>query len=179
MLGIYLEVLSMQLTPTLRLGTIRARPASSLVSLHATRSGGPAETAFQMAEIKLNRDGGIGSIRVAPTREAFQPLPTRNAVEIGALAVVPADSLSAMQLTPSHGAPMMMHLLARFSIGGVELTPGLTLSRLVLNSRSNTVRVTLNPNAPGPEQGGVFCEVATIHLDSSSRLVELSLKPLK
>jgi DNA-binding response OmpR family regulator len=37
MLGLFLEVISMQLTPQLRMGAIRARPASSTVSLHFYR----------------------------------------------------------------------------------------------------------------------------------------------
>jgi DNA-binding response OmpR family regulator len=182
-LGLFLEVLSMQLTPSLRMGTIRAKVSSSTVSLHvspaALRATLPVETGFELGPVEMDANGRIATIRVVPTLRPFQRLQTRNALQIGGLAVVPHNSREHMQLTPTQNAPMMMHLLAHLELAGVELSDGFQLARLVLKSRSTTVRVTLSSEAVGQEQTGVFCETAGVQLDASGRLAELLLNPLK
>jgi hypothetical protein len=127
----------------------------------------------------MDANGRIATIRVVPTLRPFQRLQTRNALQIGGLAVVPHNSREHMQLTPTQNAPMMMHLLAHLELAGVELSDGFQLARLVLKSRSTTVRVTLSSEAVGQEQTGVFCETAGVQLDASGRLAELLLNPLK
>lgn len=183
MLGLFLQVVSMQLTPSLRMGTIRAKPSSLIVSLHvspaAIRAAFPAETVFELGRIDLDAGGRISVVRLVPSLKAFQRMPTRNDLQIGALDVVPYDTSKHVQLTPSQNAPMMMHLLAHLEIAGVELSPTFQVAELICKNRSNTVRVTLNSDAAAPEQTGVFCETAAVKLDSSSRIAELLLKPLK
>ena len=181
-LGLFLQVVSMQLTPSLRMGSIRAKPSSFTVSLHASpavRAAFPAETGFELGRIDLDANGRIATVRLIPTLQAVQRMPTRNALQIGALDVVPHDSSKHVQLTPSQSAPMMMHLLAHLELAGVELSTNFQVAQLICRNRSNTVRVTLNSEAAGQEQTGVFCETAAVKLDATARIAELLLRPLK
>lgn len=182
-LGLYLEVLSMQLTPLLRVGTIRAKLSSPTVSLHASpaavQAALPVETGFQLGRVELDAQGKIDKVRLIPTQEPFQRMETRNALQIGALDLVPHNSRDHVELTPTQNAPMMMHLLAHLELNGVELGPNFQVAQIVLQSRASAVRVTLSSEAVGQEQTGVFCETAAVRLDSSGRLAELSLSPLK
>src|SRR6202011_4336458 len=103
-LGLFLEVLSMQLTPSLRMGTIRARPSSQTVSLHlspAARTTIPVETGFQLGPAELEGSGRISTLRLIPTTQPLQRFETRNALQIGALDVVPHNSREHVRLTPT------------------------------------------------------------------------------
>ena len=180
-LGLFLEVVSMQLTPALRMGTIRARPSSMTVSLHvaspALRAALPAN-GFQLGAVDLDRYGRIAVLRVIPTPQPFTPLQTRSSLQIGSVAVVPANSHDRLQLTPTANAPMRMHLLAQLEIAGVELSSTFQISQLVLKSRSSQARVTLNAQAVGQEQAGTTFEIASVRMDAAAQLAELTLNPV-
>lgn len=180
-LGIFLEVVSMQLTPMLRMGTIRARPSSLTASLHmaspALRAALPAN-GFQLGALDLDRTGRIAVLRLIPTVQPFMPLAIRNALQIGSVSVVPANSHESLQLTSTAQAPMRMHLLARLEVAGVELSSTFQISQLVLKSRSHQVRVTLSEQAVGQEQAGTTCEIAGVQMDGAARLAELTLSPV-
>jgi DNA-binding response OmpR family regulator len=180
-LGLFLEVVSMQLTPSLRMGTIRAKPSSLTVSLHiasrALRAVLPA-TGFQLGPVELDRAGRIAALRVVPTIQPFMPMETRNSFQIGGVSVVPENSHERLELTPMASAPMRMHLLANLEIAGVELSNTFQISQIVLVTRTNQVRVTLSEQATGQEQNGATCEAAGIQLDGAARLVELVLNPV-
>jgi DNA-binding response OmpR family regulator len=180
-LGLFLEVVSLQLTPALRMGTIRAKPSSLTVSLHAAapalRAALPPN-GFQLGAIDLDRSGRIATIRLTPTVQPFTPLRTRNALQIGGVSVVPENSHELLQLTPSAEASMRMHLLAPMEVAGVELASNFQIAQLVLKSRTNKVRVTLNEQAIEPEQSGTTCETSAVQLDGAARLKELTLNPI-
>jgi DNA-binding response OmpR family regulator len=177
-LGLFLEVVSMQLTPQLQMGTIRAKPASLTVSLHlsgaAARNAIPAQTGFQLGATELNENGRISTVRLIPTTKPFQPSQTRSAFEIGGVAVIPN---ARVQLTPSGTTPMTMELLAHLEIAQVELSPTFALAQLILKWPTNEVRVTLNPKAP--EQSAARFEATAVKLDGSGRIAELLLNPIK
>ena len=182
-LALFLEVVSMQLTSSLRMGAIRAKPSSSAVSLHvspaALRAALPVETGFELGRVELDANGRIATVRLIPTRQPFQRLPTRNAFEIGGVAVVPINSHEQVQLTSTTAAPMRMQLLTHFELAGVELSPNFQVAQLVLKNRSHKVRVTLSSEAVGQEQTGATCETASVRLDHSARIAELLLNPIK
>ncbi len=181
-LGIFLDVVSVQLTPELRMGSIRARPASLEVSLHvaspAMRAALP-QTGFQLGRIGLDENGQIATMRLIPRREPFKGVQTRNALQIGGVAVVPIDSTTRMQLTPTADCRMTMHLLAHLELAGVELSSTFQVSQLVLKTRSNAVQVTLNPEAAGQANTGTKCETLSVNLDHSAQITELLLNPIR
>jgi DNA-binding response OmpR family regulator len=181
-LGLFLDVLSMQFTPQLQMGTIRAKPSSLTVSLHlpsAVRDSLPVETGFQLAKAELDADGHIATMRVIPTLKPFQPAKTRNALEIGDVAVVDGEKRERVQLTPTVTAPMTMQLLAHLDLAGVELSPAFHVSQIVLKWRSSRVHITLSAKASAANPQGAAFEIAVAKLDAIGRITELLLNPIR
>jgi DNA-binding response OmpR family regulator len=181
-LGLFLEVLSMQFTPQLQMGTIRAKPSSLTVSLHlpsAVRDSLPAETGFQLAKAELDANGHIATMRLIPTLKPFQPAKTRNELEIGEVAVVDGEKRERVQLTPTVTAPMTMQLLAHLDLAGVELSSAFQVSQIVLKWRSSRVRVTLSAKASAADPQGAAFEIAVAKLDAVGRITELLLNPIR
>jgi DNA-binding response OmpR family regulator len=181
--GLFLDVLSMQFTPQLQMGTIRARPSSLTVSLHlpasALRDSLPVETGFQLGRTELDANGHIANMQLIPTMKPFQPAKTRNAFEIGDVAVVPGEKRERVQLTPTVTAPMTMQLLARLDLAGVELSSTFQVSQVVLKWRGSRVRVTFSSKASVGEAQGAEFEIAVVQLDPDGRLTELLLNPIR
>ena len=182
-LGLFLEVVSMQFTPQLRMGAVRAKPSSFTVSLHmpsaALRETLPLKTGFQLGQTELDADGRITTLRLIPTLKPFQPAPTRNAFEIGDVAVVPAQARERVEFIPAAAATMTMQLLAQLELVGVKLSPTFQVAQLILKWRSNAVRVTFSPNGIADEKSGAAFETAAIQLDNSARISEMLLNPIK
>lgn len=177
-LGLFLEVISLQLTPQLQMGTIRARPASLTVSLHlpsSARNAVGGEIGFQLGPTDLNHNGKISTVRLIPTTKPFQPAETRNAFQIGGVTVIPNETRTRVQLTPAGTTPMTMQLLAHLELDAVELSPTFQVAQLALKWRTNAVRVTLS-SKPAELNGAVF-EATSVKLDASSRIAELLLSP--
>ena len=182
-LGLFLDVLSMQFTPQLQMGTIRAKPSSKTVSLHlpsgASRDSLPVETGFELGRTELDPTGHIATLRLIPTLKPFQPAKIRNAFEISDVAVVPGAARERVQLTPTMAAPMTMQLLARLDMAGVELSPTFQVSEVVLKWRDSKVRVTFSAKATAGESNGAAFEIAVVQLDAAGRIDELLLNPIR
>jgi hypothetical protein len=179
-LGLFLEVLSMQLTPELQMGAIRARPSSPIVSLQlssATAQSAIGQTGFQLGATSLDANGRITALRLIPTLHPFQAAQTRSAFEIGGVAVIPNNTRARVQLTPAGTTPMTIEMLAHLELVAVELSPTFQVAQLILNSRVNSVRVTLDPKAP--HQSGANFEASSLKLDPSGRIIELVLSPIR
>lgn len=179
-LGLFLEVLSMQLTPELQMGAIRAKPASMTVSLQlppSARNAVPSEIGFQLGTTALDGNGRISTLCLIPTAKPFQPSPTQSAFEIGGVSVIPSPARARVQLTPSGTTPMTIELIANLEIAAVELSSSFQVGRLVLKWRPNSVRVTLNPKAP-PQSAARF-DATAVKLDNSARIAELLLSPVR
>ena len=178
-LGIFLEVLSMQLTSQLQMGAIRARPSSLIASLRlespTAQSAIPSQLGFQLGPAKLNGGGRISTLRLIPTSKPFEPAQTRTAFEIGGVALIPNETRARVQLTPAGTTPMTMELFAHLELNSVELSAAFQVAQLILNWSTNTVRVTLNPKAP--EQTAAKFEMRVLKLDQSGRIAELLLSP--
>ena len=179
-LRLFLEVVAMQVTPELQMGTIRAKPASFTVSLHlpstARRVVGP-EVGFQLGATQLEQDGRLSSLRLVPTSKTFQPPEIRKDFEISAVSVIPNAVRTRVQFAPAGATPMTMELLAHVELAAVELSPTFQVAQLVLKWPTNLVRVTLNPTAL--QQRGAKFEVASVKLDNAARIAELLLHPIK
>jgi hypothetical protein len=179
-LGLFLEVTSLQLTPSLRMGTVRARPSSQTVSLQVSSPGLQAAlppTGFQLGPIDLDRNGRISVIRLRPSVQPFTPLPTRNSFQIGGVSLVPFNSHERVQLTPA-AAPMRMQLVAHLETAGVELSPSFQISHLILRNRHNHVRVSLSAEALTAEKAGTACEIVSVQIDNAAQIIELTLSAI-
>jgi len=177
-LGLYLEVVSMQLTSQLRMGAIRARPVSFTVSLHlssAVRGGVGGDIGFQLGATDLDQNGRISILRLIPTAKPFQPAQTRSAFEIGGVAVIPNEARGHVQFAPAGTTPMTMQLVAHVELEAVELSPTFQVAQLVLKWRTNAVSITLNSRRA--EQDDDAFEITSVKLDGSSRIAELLVSP--
>lgn len=179
-LGLFLEVVSMQLTPQLQMGAIRAKPSSSTVSLHlsaAIRDTMPAQIGFQLGSAELDANGRLSILRLIPTARPFQRAQTQSAFEIGGVSLIPNTVKTHVQLTPSGSTPMTVELLAHLELAAVELTPTFQVAQLILKWPTNIVRVTLNPKAP--EQTAARFGASSVRLDNFARIAEILLNPIK
>ena len=170
----------MQLTSQLQMGAIKARPAATIGSLRlesASMRSAISEIGFQLGPAKLNGEGRISSLRLVPTSKPFQATPTRNAFEIGGVALIPNETRARVQLTPAGTTPMTMELFAHLELSAVELSASFQVAQLILNWNTNIVRVTLNPKAP--EQSAAKFEMRVLRLDETGRISELLLNPAR
>jgi len=182
-LGLFLEVVSMQFTPQLQMGAVRARPSSFAVSLHvspaALREGLPLKTGFQLGRTELDANGQITVVRLIPSLQPFKPAQMRSGFEIAALTVKPADGRDRVELIPAAATTMTMQLLAHLELAGVELSASFEIAQLILKWRSNSVRVTLSSNGATNEKSGTAFEAAAVRLDNSARIIEMLLNPVR
>jgi DNA-binding response OmpR family regulator len=182
-LGLFLEVVSMQFTPQLRMGAVRAKPSSFAVSLYmpsgALPNTLPLKTGFQLGRTELDAGGRIATLRLIPTLKPFQPAPTRNAFEIGDVALIPAEAHESVEFISAAATTMRMQLLAELDLLGVKLSPSFQVAQLILKWRSNAVRVTFSSNGIADDRSGAVFETVAIQLDRSARIAELLLNPIK
>jgi DNA-binding response OmpR family regulator len=171
-LGLGMEVIAVQFTPRFQIGTIRARPTASTLSL--THSSSPMENllaGFEIGHVELDAQGRIQTMRVVPTRRPATPIQARNGFEINDVALV--NQNGSIQLTAGQAAPMTMQLVAMFKVAGVELSDRFEVAQLVLQPAGTRVRVTLDPQAH--PAGGTEFETAQVRLDASRRIAEFVL----
>ena len=182
-LGFPLEVTSMQLTPLLKIGSLRAKPSSLAVSLRVrsglVREPRPLEIGFELGAVKLDERGRIDTMRLVPTRRSLDlPAPTRSSFEVSAIEDLPANARNRVQLTSTIAAPMTMQLLAHFHLLAVEMAPNLEIGALLVKAHAGSVRVTLDRQTSAPEASAATFDYSSVKLDVSARIVELSLIPL-
>jgi len=171
-LGLGMEVIAVQFTPRFQIGTIRARPTASTLSL--THSSAPAENllaGFEIGPVELDGSGRIQTMRVVPTRQPAKRIEARNGFAINDVALV--NQNASIQMTAGASAPMTMQLMAMFKVAGVELSDRFEVEQLILKPAGSRVRVTLDPQAR-PAAGTEF-ETVQVRLDASRRIAEFVL----
>jgi DNA-binding response OmpR family regulator len=173
-LGLGMEVIAVQFTPRFQIGSIRARPTASTLSL--THSSEPTENllaGFEIGTVELDAHGRIQTMRVVPTRQPAKRIETRSGFAINDVALV--NQNASIQMTAGPAAPMTMQLMAMFKVAGVELSDRFEVAQLVLQPVGNRVRVTLDPQSAAA--GGNEFETVQVRLDSSRRIAEFVLNP--
>ena len=175
-IGIALEVLAIQFSPTLQMAAIRARPASQTISLHVESGALPnislPEAGFELGPVNLDGRGQIHTVRLLPTTQRIGALPPRHAFPVGTVSVLPWNGGKAVELTPAAAAPMMMLLNAPFELAGVELSAGFRVGALVLKARAGEIRVSLDRE--GARSGAAF-QTAQVLLNRSAQIAEILL----
>ena len=173
-LGLGMEVISVQFTPRFQIGTIRAKPTARTLSLtqpqpgHADTFWGPG---FELGSAELEANGQIRAMRVVPTRRAADSVHTHNGFAINDMTLV--NEKACIQLVAGASAPMTLQLMAHFKVAAVELTERFEVAQLVLQPAGSRVRITLDPQ--GRAAGGTEFETVGVRLDSSGRIVEFIL----
>ena len=135
-LGLFLEVISMQLTPQLQMGAIRAQTGvADCFASSAFGRGAQCDSAADRISAwtrELDADGRISVLRLLPTSKPFQPAQTRNAFEIGGVALIPNDTRARVQLTPAGTTPMTMELLRASGTWRGRAHPTFQVAQLIL-----------------------------------------------
>jgi DNA-binding response OmpR family regulator len=171
-LGLGMEVIAVQFTPRFQIGTIRARPTASTLSL--THSSAPAENllaGFEIGPVELDGYGRIETMRVVPTRQPAKRIEAKNGFAINDVALV--NQNASIQMTAGASAPMTMQLMAMFKVAGVELSDRFEVEQLILKPAGSRVRITLDPQAR-PAAATEF-ETVQVRLDASRRIAEFVL----
>ena len=175
-LGLPLEVLAIQFSPSLQMAAIRARPWSATVSLHLqlhSSAGVPLPQAgFELGHVDLNGRGQIETVRLIPTQLSIARPTQRGRFGVNNVAILPFGGGNAMELTPASASPMTVQLFASFELAAVELSPTFGVVALLLKSRRSEMRVTLQPD--GPAIGATF-KAAQVLLDREARIAEVLL----
>ncbi|MBA2586338.1 MAG: hypothetical protein H0U99_07625 [Chthoniobacterales bacterium] len=178
LLGLSLEVISMEFTSALKIGAIRARPSSRVVALHlrspALRERLNGGSDFELVSVDLDAEGRVETVRLSPARQQVEPFLTGAKLQVADV-FVPRSSEARVHLTPTAVAPMRMQLRARLELTGVELSPTFQLAQIILKATGESVRVSLDSNA-GENAGAVF-QSATVLLDRDAQIAEILLDP--
>lgn len=175
MLGLGMEVIAIQFTPRLQIGTIRAKPTASTLSLTHSSPSASAQNllaGFEIGPVELDAQGRIRLMRVVPTRRPANSIRTRNGFEINDVALL--NQNASIELTAARqAAPMTLQLNALFKVAGVELSDRFEVAELVLQPAGNRVRITLDPQPNSPS--GTEFDTVQVRLDASSRIAEFVL----
>ncbi|HSP45694.1 MAG TPA: response regulator, partial [Chthoniobacterales bacterium] len=144
--GLGMEVIGVQFTPRFQIGTIRARPIASTLSLvHWSAPEEDLLAGFEIGTVELDVHGRIQSMRVVPTRQPARRIEARSRFAISDLVLV--NQNAAIRMTAGPAAPMTMQLVAMFRVSGVELSDRFEVEQLVLEPAGNRVRVSLEPHS--------------------------------
>ncbi|HEV2841084.1 MAG TPA: response regulator [Chthoniobacterales bacterium] len=178
-LNLGMEVISVQFTPRFQIGTIRARPSATTLSLTQFLTPTAAEdrwgAGFELGAVELDPAGRIGTMRVRPTRRPADSIRTQSGFDINDVKLV--NEAACIQFTAGTSAPMTMQLAAVFKVAGVELSDRFEVAQLVLQPEGSRVRITLDPQPRGTT--GTEFEIAGVRLDASGRVAEFVLSSLQ
>jgi DNA-binding response OmpR family regulator len=178
-LGLGMEVISVQFTPRFQIGTIRARPSATTLSLAQLLMPADAENrwgaGFELGPVELDSAGRIKAMRVRPTRRPAESIRTHAGFAIDEVKLV--NEAACIQFTAGASVPMTMQLVAVFKVAGVELSDRFEVAQLVLQPESSRVRITLDAQSGGAT--GTEFETIGVRLDASGRLAEFVLSSLQ
>jgi DNA-binding response OmpR family regulator len=178
-LGLGMEVISVQFTPRFQIGTMRARPSAATLSLAPLLRPADAEehwgAGFELGAAELDSNGRIRTMRVRPTRKPAESIRTHNGFAINDVKLV--NEAACIQFTAGTSVPMTMQLVAVFKVAGVELSDQFEVGQLVLQPEGSRVRITLDPQPQGT--AGTEFEMVRVRLDPSGRIAELVLSSLQ
>ena len=171
-LGLAMEVLSVQFTPRFQVGTIRARPSAKTLSLTQPSTAENIWGAgFELGKVEIDPQGQIRSLHVVPMRRPAEPVRTHNGFDINNVALINGNA--GIELSAGTAAPMTLQLVAVFKVAGVELSDRFEVAQLVLQPAGNRVRITLD-SQPRGTSGSEF-DTMRVSLDASARISEFVL----
>src|SRR5207244_13334521 len=99
------EIAAMQLTPSFKMGVLKVRPISNLVTMRLpspqrAQSALNLQVAFEIVKIQPVA-GAIGTIRVVPSQQQRPTLAGTPSIAVSGLQIVPTSETARVQLTPS------------------------------------------------------------------------------
>jgi hypothetical protein len=175
-LGLPIEVVTLDFSSGLRVREIRARQVASHIWLQflpgAMAQPFKHDKPFQLAQVQTDADGQIDVIHIAPITRPQDFPPPHYRLTADAVEPFLADDSSRIRFAPTAAAPMRFELLALFELCGVELSPQIDVQHLLLKMRDKRVRATLRPEAI--HVGATFT-IAHLSLTRSGTIEEIRL----
>ena len=176
------EIAAIQLTPSFKMGCLKVRPASNVVTMRLARSenqqpASNSQVSFEVAKVQPVA-GTLGAIRVTPSQ---QPRLTTNgspSFAAAGLQVVPNFEAAPIQLTPSQPEKAIVLVTVPCGISTVEFSPTFEIASVVLNSNSKQVFVQLPSAGAGPAEPTPMFEIANLELGESGNIAMMQLNLL-
>ncbi len=176
------EIAAMQLTPSFKMGVLKVRPISKLVTMRLpspqrAQSALNLQVAFEVAKIQP-LGGSLGTIRVVPSQQQRPPMGGMPSFAVAGLQVVPNSETTPVQLTPSPQGRAAVFITVPFQISTLEFSPSLEIGSVTLNSNSKQVVVQLPGAVPGPAETAPMFEIANLELNEGGEIVMMQLNLL-
>src|SRR5207245_4918547 len=163
------EIAAMQLTPSFKMGVLKVRPISQLVTMRLpspqrAQSALNLQVAFEVAKIQPVA-GALGTVRVVPSQQQRPPMGGMPSFAVAGLQVVPNSETAPVQLTPAPQGRPSVFITVPFQISTLEFSPTLEIGSVTLSSNSKQVVVQLPGVAPCPTEGAPMFEIANLELN--------------
>ena len=176
------EIAAMQLTSSFRMGVLKVRPISKLVTMRlpAPQQPQPAlnlQVSFEVAKIQPV-GGALGTVRMIPSQQQRQTATGSPSFAVAGLQVVPNFETAPVQLMPSQQGRASVFITVPFQITTIEFSPSLEIASVVLNSNSKQVIVQLPGAGPSPAEGPPVFEIANLQLAESGEIGIMQLNLL-
>jgi hypothetical protein len=176
------EIAAMQLTQSFKMGVLKVRPISKLVTMRLPspqRAQSPLnlQVAFEVVKIQPVA-GALGTIRVVPSQQQRPVMGGMPSFAVAGLQVVPNSETAPVQLTPSAQGRASVFITVPFQISTLEFSPTLEIGSVMLNSNSKQVVVQLPGTGPGPIEGAPMFEIANLELNEGGEIVMMQLNLL-
>jgi Flp pilus assembly protein TadD len=175
------EIAAVQLTSSFKMGVLKVRPISKLVTMRLPASQQPQlgvnlQVSFEIAKVQP-LGGALGTIRMIPSQQ--RPTTTgSSSFSVAGLQVVPNFETAPVQLTPSQQGRASVFVTVPFQITTIEFSPSLEIAAVVLNSNSKQVRVQLPGAGPNQSEGPAMFEIANLELNESGDIGTMQLNLL-
>ncbi len=172
----------MQLTPSFKMGVLKVRPISKLVTMRLpspqrAQSALNLQVAFEVLKIQPVA-GALGTIRVIPSQQQRPTMAGMPSFAVAGLQVVPNSETAPVQLTPSQQGRASVFITVPFQISTLEFSPSLEIASVILNSNSKQVVVQLPGAGSGPTEGAPMFEIANLELNEGGEIAMMQLNLL-
>ncbi len=176
------EIAAMQLTSSFKMGALKVRPISKLVTMRLPSPQQPQsalnlQVSFEVAKIQPAA-GALGRIRMVPSQQQRPTPGGLPSFAVAGLQVVPNSETAPVQLTPSQQGRASVLITVPFQITTLEFAPSLEIASVILNSNSKQVAVQLPGAGPTPAEGAPMFEIANLELGEGGEIGMIHLNPV-
>ncbi len=177
------EIVSMQLTPFFRLGSVQLKASSDVVSLHllaARREEHPlaAGISFLVERVELDEAAGLRSILLKPLDEARELTAPTPSLQIDHLSVAAEGEDAPISVKTSGQAATAVQLLGTFAVAALDFTPSFEIGSLRLEPTSRTVRLRVAPSTrPAAVDLPPSFDITAVELGAGARFETVRVVP--
>ena len=172
-----LDVVSMELTPSLKMEAATLQPSNPVISLKMTDQTKPhgvlPENGFRLDAIELLSDAKIDTMRLVPTHQPPELPAARSSFAVGGMRSTRINSHQNLQLTATKNESMRVLLTTQCDLLMVELSVAFEVIAVVLKARGANV-ILRN----GTDGGGTLFALKGVELNPASELRALLIRAM-